>query len=87
MPLREFQKLETFSTGDIVYQVEEVNPETGISRKVDVSQCAKLPDASMTDLAKQLKAGVNLQQVNCEVIDPVGTVNLSSGEEEKKEDA
>lgn len=87
MPLREFQKLEFFSTGDIVYQVEEVNPETGYSRTVDVSQCRKLPDSSMTDLAKMIKAGVNLQQVNCEVIDPVGTIHLSSGKEEKKEDA
>lgn len=87
MPLREFQKLESFATGDIVYQVEEVNSETGYSRKVDVSQCAKLPDASMTNLAKMIKAGVGLQQVNCEVIDPVGTINLSSAQEEKKEDA
>lgn len=87
MPLRVFQKLESFAIGDIVYQVDEVNPETGYSRKVDVSQCAKLPDASMTDLAKQIKAGVNLQQVNCEVIDPVGTINLSPAQEEKQEDA
>ena len=87
MPLREFQKLESFATGDIVYQVDEVNLETGYSCKVDVSQCAKLPDASMTNLSKMVRAGVGLQQVNCEVLDPVGTLNLSPVKEDKKEDA
>lgn len=87
MPLRKFQKLETFSTGDIVYQVDEVNPETGYSRKVDVSQCVKLPDARLSDLEKRVKAGVNLEQVNCQVIDPVGKLNLSPAKEDKKEDA
>lgn len=82
MPLRCFQKLENFGFGDIVYQVESVNPDTGYSRKVDVSQCEKLPDSDMTDLGKQIKAGVNLERVNCELLNPKGVITLPPTAEE-----
>ena len=82
MPMRERQKLEMFGAGDIIYQREEINPDTGYSRKVDVSQCVKLPDPVKTNLAKMIKAGVSLERVNCELLDPVGSVSLPPTKEE-----
>lgn len=76
MPMRERQKLEMFGAGDIVYQRDEVNPDTGYSRKVDSSQCVKLPDQGKTNLANMIKAGVQLERVNCELLNPVGSIPL-----------
>lgn len=82
MPLRCRQKLEQFGCGDILYQRDEVNPDTGYSRKVDYSQCVKLPDQSKTDLAKMLKAGVSLERVNCELLNPKGSISLPPTKDE-----
>lgn len=70
MPWRNRQKMPQYSCGQISYQYPEIDAETNISRMVDKPQQVNLPDSKMTDLDLQLKAGVNLQKVNCELINP-----------------
>lgn len=54
---------------NVIYQVSDFVLDNGVveRRKVDVSTIV-LPDAENYDLDVLLKAGVNLQQVNCKVI-------------------
>lgn len=67
MSFRTLQKMEQFSAGKIVYTYLQPNKD-GVSEAVDVDQCSKLPDVELTDLGASLKAGINLQQVNCKLV-------------------
>ena len=74
MPLRCFQKLEVFGAGEIFYEVSQIDEQSGYTRKVRVSQNIALPDKKKTDLFLMLKNGINLQQVKCNLLDPVQVV-------------
>lgn len=76
MAIRPRTKYEPMVGNKIFLEVFEANPETGIAECKLVDQCAELPDPKTLDLELMLKSGVPLDQVNCKLIDPVGTVRL-----------
>lgn len=63
--------------GQIKYIQVHSNPDTGACERVEVEQCAVLPDAKQTDLGLLIKAGVPLEQVNCKLINPSGKIGLA----------
>lgn len=69
MPFRVRQKMQSYSCGKIVFQNLDFDDTTNVGRIVDVSQQSKLPDCKNTDLEVQLKAGVPLKKVNCQLIE------------------
>lgn len=71
MPLRVRQKLEQFGSGEIFYTTSRVDEQTGLCESVQVSQNIALPPKQKTDLSLMLKAGVPMQQVRCNLLDPV----------------
>jgi len=60
-----FGSFGAFPTSDKVVQPAE----NGICEVREVSNNEKLPDARMTDLELQIKAGINLEQVNTKLVD------------------
>lgn len=69
MPFRARQKMQSYSCGKIAFQNLEFDDTTNVGRIVDVPQQSKLPDCKNTDLEVQLKAGVPLKKVNCQLIE------------------
>ena len=67
----------SYRAGCIKLSYRRVNPDSGVTELCEQSQNEKLPSTDMTDLGAMLKAGVSLQQVNCKLLNPRGTVNLS----------
>ena len=82
MGIRVLQPLEHLGASKIFLDQVQENPETFRSEVVSVDQCASLPDSKMTDLKTIVKVGLPLEQVNCKLLNPSGTVHLGS---EKKE--
>lgn len=74
MPFRKLQDMQKFSAGKIVFTYLQVNPDTGISELSDMDQCAELPSVDKFDLAAMLKAGVDMRQVNCKLVNGSQTV-------------
>lgn len=69
MSFRERQPLFGFS-GAFPTSEKVVQPaENGVCEVREVSNNEKLPDARMTDLELQIKAGINLEQVNTKIVD------------------
>lgn len=86
MPFRLRQSMPTYSVGKISFQYPEIDSETQVSRMVEHPQQVALPDSKMTDLDLQLKAGVPLQKVNCEVLAPTGLDKVLNAPEEQVKD-
>lgn len=82
MGIRVLQPLEHLGASKIFLDQVQENPETFRSEIVSVDQCASLPDSKMTDLKTLVKVGMPLEQVNCKLLNPSGTVRLGP---EKKE--
>lgn len=74
MSFRKLQDMQKFASGKIVYIYLQVNPDTGVSEPSDMDQCAKLPSVENFDLAAMLKAGIDLRQVNCKLVNGTQTV-------------
>lgn len=60
-----FGSFGAYPTSDKVVQPAD----NGVCEVRDVSNNEKLPDARMTDLELQIKAGINLEQVNTKLVD------------------
>lgn len=82
MGIRVLQPLEHLGASKIFLDQVQENPETFRSEIVSVDQCVSLPDSKMTDLKTLVKVGMPLEQVNCKLLNPSGTVRLGP---EKKE--
>lgn len=68
MPFRERQVFVTHSSRPVM-ELEEVTLETGRIVKRSVNQCKKkMPDPALFDLADNIKANVNLQEVSAKVL-------------------
>lgn len=80
MGIRVLQPLEHLGASKIFLDQVQENPETFRSEVVSVDQCASLPDSKMTDLKTLVKVGMPLEQVNCKLLNPSGTVCLGSEE-------
>lgn len=78
MGIRVLQPLEHLGASKIFLDQVQENPETFRSEVVSVDQCASLPDSKMTDLKTLVKVGMPLEQVNCKLLNPSGTVRLGS---------
>jgi hypothetical protein len=84
MAIRPRTKYEPIVGNKIFLEVFEANIETGVAERKLVDQCAELPDPKTLDLELMLKAGVPLDQVNCKLLDPVGTVGLADNKSSEK---
>lgn len=82
MGIRVLQPLEHLGASKIYLDQVQENPETFRSEVVSVDQCASLPDSKMTDLKTIVKVGLPLEQVNCKLLNPSGTVRLGSDKKE-----
>lgn len=82
MGIRVLQPLEHLGASKIFLDQVQENPETFRSEVVSVDQCASLPDSKMTDLKTLVKVGMPLEQVNCKLLNPSGTVRLGSDKKE-----
>lgn len=87
MPFRCRQKMTIYPAGSIEFESLVPNPDTCICEVRSMPQQRKLPDVDMTDLAASLKAGVNLQQVNCKLVNgnsAVQSLNAALSKASKK---